>query len=581
MERRDTELAMGVCDHPRARDRVSKLEIVSEETISNRGRLRSIDMTLSQLLWLPYTQEPDLLAVCKWVEAISVKRADLSEGYFLTADALRFAHRKGEIGGVNLDTADVARAVVIFAALLPPEERLALFEAAISVGIAPIAVEFEDQSGTTSLFPGGLSGSVPDVGGDARPVTANEPETVAEKKQDTPEDRARLGPRLHRSIAAVSAVIEGDFQRSEESLASEYQLRRAEEDCRSAHDDARAHLDRKSALDLLALEETDFRDHIERLQGAFRAHQSLTQALVECRDRAQDEFLAALKILGLEAFASRWQRTAADTDEVSGRIALLQEADELRVLARAFDPAIPEMSAWRTRAVEMPRREDLLAFARWLPEVRENALARVAAEKSFLEAARKHLAPCEENDSDASAWLARLGADEIAALVMTVDPVEWSVVAALLLRHGLDMANDAFSDTASEFLLKHATDKSRRRDLLHFLDPASAKLNKHPSARRLVVAERLRDALETGPIAVLADRASGLSDRDLVGRTVAEIVDLLAEHPEVVTSGADLRRLLADDDAARLQTASDAFLAFAATPSTMTGFFWRLREARA
>ena len=206
-------------------------------------------------------------------------------------------------------------------------------------------------------------------------------------------------------------------------------------------------------------------------------------------------------------------------------------------------------------------------------------MVRVEAENRFLEAGRNYLSTCGENGSDASAWLARLGADEIAALERTVDPVEWPVVAALLLRHGWDVANDAFLDTSSEFLLKHGTHISRRRDLLHFLDPASTRLNKHPSARRLLIAERLRDALETGPIAVLADRTSGLSDRDLVGRTVAEIVDLLAEHQEVATSGADVRRLLADDDAARLQAASDAFLAFATTPSTMTGVFWRLREA--
>jgi hypothetical protein len=304
----------------------------------------------------------------------------------------------------------------------------------------------------------------------------------------------------------------------------------------------------------------------------------LTQALVECRARAEDEFLAALETLGLEASAPYWRRTA-DSDKVSGCIALLREADELRMLARDFDPAIPEMSAWRARAAGMPRREDLLAFARTLAEVRENSLARIEAENRFLEATRDYLSTCGENGSDASAWLARLGADEIAALARTVDPVEWPVVASLLLRHGLDVAGDAFSDTSSEFVLKHGTHISRRRDLLHFLDPASTRLNKHPSARRLLVAERLRDALESGPIAVLADRTSGLSDRDLVGRTVAEIVDLLAEHQEVVTSCADLRRLLADDDAARLQAASHAFLAFATTPSTMTGIFWRLREA--
>ena len=573
-ERRDAELAMGVCDHPKARAQLNKLEIAKEKTITNRGRLRSIDFSLPELLWLPYTQEPDLREVCEWVKSISVGRLDLGKGYFLTADALRRSRRDDGASGANLDPVDVARAVVIFAGLLPAGERLALFEAAIDVGIPLIAEEFR----TTSRFPDDLTGVPPRPEDETAPPAAHEPDELAEEGGEIPEDHVELGPRLHRPAARASVTIESEFPRSEESLAWEYRVRRVEEACHNADDDARAHLDGKSSLDLLALEETDFEDRIEQLRRAFRAHHALTQALVECRERAEDEFLAALKTLGLEAFAPAW-RTAADPDEVSACIALLHEADELRVLARAFDPSIPEMSEWRAGAVEMPRREDLLAFARRLPEVRENGLARVEAENTFLEAARKYLSTCGENGLDASAWLARLGADEITALARTVDPVEWPVVAALLLRHGFDVADDAFSDTSSELLLKHGTHISRRRDLLHFLDPASARLNKHPSARRLLVAERLRDALESGPIAVLADRTSSLSDRDLVGRTVAEIVGLLAEHQEVVTSGADLRRLLADDDAARLEAASHGFLAFATTPNTMTGVFWRLREA--
>ena len=583
-DRRDSELAMAVCDHAEARARVNQLEISTEETIPHHSRsmvrrsVGPVDVSLPELLWLPYRQEPNLRTVCEWVKSISVGRVDLGPGYFLTADALRQASRNDAANRGNLDPVDVARAVVILAGLLPAEERIALFEAAIDAGIGRIAEEFEDRNGTTNRHY--EFATVPPRAEDGTaPPTAHEPDGLVEEGRETPEDHVGQGPRLGLAAAGASATIESEFRRSEECLACECRLRRAEEACRNSKDDARAHLDGKSALDLLTLEETDFQDRIVRLESAFRARHALTQALVECRGRAEDEFLAALETLGLEPSAATWRGTAVDPDEVSGCIALLREADELRVLARAFDPTIPEMSEWRARAVEMPRREALLAFARRLPEVRENGLVRVEAENRFLEAGRNYLSTCGENGSDASAWLARLGADEIAALARTVDPVEWPVVASLLLRHGLDVAGDAFLDTSSEFLLKHGTYISRRRDLLHFLDPASTRLNKHPSARRLLIAERLRDALETGPIAVLADRTSGLSDRDLVGRTVAEIVDLLAEHQEVATSGADVRRLLADDDAARLQAASHAFLAFATTPSTMSGIFWRLCEA--
>ena len=159
-EHRDAELAMGVCDHPKARARLNKLEIATEETISTR-RLRSIDFSLPQVLWLPYTHEPDLRAVCEWVKSISVERADLGGGYFLTADSLRCARRDQEADGANLDSADIARAVVIFAGLLPAGERPALFEAAINAGIGPIAEQFDDQSGTTSRFPDGLTAVPP------------------------------------------------------------------------------------------------------------------------------------------------------------------------------------------------------------------------------------------------------------------------------------------------------------------------------------------------------------------------------------------------------------------------------------
>jgi hypothetical protein len=52
------------------------------------------------------------------------------------------------------------------------------------------------------------------------------------------------------------------------------------------------------------------------------------------------------------------------------------------MLARAFDPAIPEMSEWRARAVGMPRRDELLASARRLPAIREHYLVRVEAKRA-------------------------------------------------------------------------------------------------------------------------------------------------------------------------------------------------------
>jgi hypothetical protein len=186
-ERRDAGLAMGVCDHPKARARVNKLEITTEETISNRGR-RFIDLSLPELLWLPYKQEPELGAVYEWVKSISVERADLSKGYFLTADALRRACRDDEARRANLDTIDVARAVVIFAGLLPERERLALFESAVEAGIGPIAKEFEDKSGTTSRFPNGLPGAPPGAGDESAVATAHDPDELARggrKRQKT------------------------------------------------------------------------------------------------------------------------------------------------------------------------------------------------------------------------------------------------------------------------------------------------------------------------------------------------------------------------------------------------------------
>jgi hypothetical protein len=100
-----------------------------------------VDVSLLELLWLPYIQEPNLRTVCEWVKSISVDRVDLGPGYFLAADALRQVCRNDEASRGNLDPVDVAHAVVIFAGRLPAEESIALFEAVIDAGISPIAEE--------------------------------------------------------------------------------------------------------------------------------------------------------------------------------------------------------------------------------------------------------------------------------------------------------------------------------------------------------------------------------------------------------------------------------------------------------
>jgi hypothetical protein len=88
--------------------------------------------------------------------------------------------------------------------------------------------------------------------------------------------------------------------------------------------------------------------------------------------------------------------------------------------------------------------------------------------------------------------------------------------------------------------------------------------------------ERLRDIMHFGPLALITNPSSGLSDTELVGRTTAEIGELISSHLELLSGGADLRPLLASQRGPK--EAMISIVEFASTPSTMTGNYRRLRE---
>lgn len=209
-----------------------------------------------------------------------------------------------------------------------------------------------------------------------------------------------------------------------------------------------------------------------------------------------------------------------------------------------------------------------------LPAIRAEAAARDEAEAAFLDNVAKFLK--RSTMPGIAAWLSELDGDEMTALVGAVSSDRWPVQWSLLTRLGAE-TGDAFIGRCERELIA-ARDSRERRLALTFFDPASSAFDGHKPLQRIMIVERFRDLVEFGPLAEITDPSARFAEVELVGTPVAELVEDIVRHLDVVGTGAELKRLAkpqrpGDDDAVK------ALRTFASAPFVGQTIYLQLKEA--
>jgi hypothetical protein len=179
------------------------------------------------------------------------------------------------------------------------------------------------------------------------------------------------------------------------------------------------------------------------------------------------------------------------------------------------------------------------------------------------------------SQEDTTNWLLALQTNEILALLKSSSFENWVVPSAILLRLGLDRRDPTFVKNVANWLVT-IEDVERRRDILRFLDPSSSSYDFDSRLRRIVIVERFREIISTGPLAAITDQSTGLTDPSIAGRTVSAIVNLLSANLAEIQSSSDIASLLSAVSARTY--VADKLVRFIRTPSKMAGYFKRLRE---
>ena len=281
------------------------------------------------------------------------------------------------------------------------------------------------------------------------------------------------------------------------------------------------------------------------------------RALIAVQRDALDEMLGT-------AFATTPAAWPGDALTLAAELVAL---DELNAALLHLQPSANLVEGWRETIGDAGPTIACQALVR----AAEQEYARHHAESTFRAevAAYSAAQPTEE----VTAFLVGLDASGLAALLPMLVEAPWVVGGAIILRSLIDKGTIDLTEP-----LSHVVQAPRplRRALLRFVDPAASAYDAFPDFRRVVALERLQDIMAFGPLAQIGDPSSGLSDTELVGRSIYEFVELVLSNLDIFGAGIDVIRMLRRptdraDAAQRLTDHID-------TPATLTGNFRRLRE---
>ncbi|MBS4011438.1 MAG: ATP-binding protein [Roseovarius sp.] len=537
---RDCRMAVLLGNLPAARDRASEITFFADEMYSSRGRsgvrgrqLQSAS-SFADLLWRGYSKVPEMAELYGWLNDACTEFELFGPGLFLTSETLAnaFAERTCP---VERDSYWLARSIVLFASLLPENERRALLEKAIELGCSPIA---------DAYFPNSCL--------ELAEIHPAKPEV-----EDTVEQKFRRP-----TLAPPQSVARRDRSASPAVVLKVEALEEAERAMRDRRRDAE-----------LALRV----DPAAAIDGPEGVWQAVVEAVADARDGiAHFKELEAACIDQqegiLEGLTTRfgWNFNAASQKSgiSAGAAGLaLTELDSLRAALDELDPASAVVARWRTQLSDAPATEAL-----WdLVHLAERDAKEEEARKVFQDEVAAYCSGT--SPADVTAFLAGLDFCELAALLPVLSEPPWIVAGAVLLRAMLDKRGAEQLDTVMHIL---SASPQRRRALLRFADPTSSHFDAEIKVRRLIAVERMRDAVEFGPLAQINDPASGLSDPELVGPSVQKLIVLIVSNLDIMKNGTDVVHALRATQ--KQLDVRERLEAFIHAPATLSGNFRRLRE---
>jgi hypothetical protein len=336
----------------------------------------------------------------------------------------------------------------------------------------------------------------------------------------------------------------------------------------------RSRLTRKLATDY-------FRDGVEPfIEGAKEAWRAGAALVEDARTteaevaRLRSEVVTRTDELRAQAMRSvGWPKATAPTRTSMTDLIIASDLLDAGRLVTAIESTSPNpelIETWREGILDIPVPADIWRLVEMAQSENRAKQELQHFQRAIIEYARN------ADRLDLISLLMAMTADELVALVREMRNPPWTLGAAILLRAAIDSEGPGLPDGVIRVLLSER-EAGQRRSLLRFLDPTSSSLDTHIALRRVVAAERLRDARYFGPLAEISDPTSGLSDAGLVGRTIFEIAELVTKNLALVSHGSDLQRLLRPTR--RSGNAANALSQFVQSPSTMTGNFRRLRES--
>ncbi|WP_124434787.1 ATP-binding protein [Pseudomonas sp. R11-23-07] len=532
---RDTAMANAFATLYSSRIRAKELTFHRESLgrfgrVSKKNSVLEPGSTFGELIGHSYHEDSELNPLFRWFLDCAQPRHELERERYLTGELLSEGFKKTPCPK-PVDSIEFARLVLVYASLSKSfDEQVLLVETAQLLGCTHLNGLARVQ------FEGGESIDIDceDVGHNIEQPKLMK--GVSKSSDEWPPDSDSL-----RYVEEFDSAISALFKSKE--LVAEW--------------------DGGMISDLITIPD----DRWRALSSAVQEARESSKNVVKCRLRVQEQDAAQWElILDRVGAEQTWSKhvPASDEELVASFLLLCRIKNALDELKPSFN----QLEVWKGSLGGVLNLSKLEGLINSISAENGDRCERSSFRESFNEYL-KALPP---------ALLRRciLGLDgvELSSLIDPDGNDRWLVGDAILIRAALDKTSMIPSSVMDVILAAVVVEK--RRALLHFIDPSSAVLKTNLTFRRVVAVERFRDIFLFEPVAQILDPSSGLNDVELVGRNVYELAELISVNSSLLSTGADVSRLIRQ--CSNDERACSALKEFANAPVTMRGNFRRLKE---
>lgn len=541
-EEREGWLAMRASNTAVARGNLRNLSIrFGNPKLGGRSnRALTPKLRFQDLVWQGMCSDPDKQLLTSWLRKKSSKRPELGNGYFLPTDSLKSESWVSEIPG-GIDSREFAQAIVLLAAQLPAEETQQMLRDAGLAGCSYIRW------------------SVEDVG--RHQQCSNEEKIEAPEPPRTVRDVEFLHDIMPSFDEFLRAVV--DNSRSDVSGTSVTKdllsaIKAYEESIKSIED-----LSHKNVCEIVEISADRYESLLDKIAKARVCKFNVGQR------RKALEGVINVEINGLQT--NLRLKVDSPNIEESSVSQLIRAADEIvyvsEVCRRAKKAAAqPIPDDLRESSTVSEAFECASAFDRrlqWTAAAMDYALEF----KSYVREIR--------DPKGMGRLLKQLSSAELIAIASSETSIEWRVFIAIMIRFSMDVGVDRNAAFAIQDALLSEDSVENRRALMYFMRPEHGSLFASKEIQRIFALEYIRDSLEFGPMARLAEPHGFITDPGISGVLIPEIVALILTNADRIRSLVDTARLLRPPGS---RQAERALKAFVLSPASMTGNFRRLKE---